>query len=466
TSEEDLKKYKKVKFKPEGYHKKPFTGNALKVLLSRYLGETSAGGAKGKPDGDTAAEEDDIIFTEVLTETESEEEPSLQMDIDEIDDHPLTSLVEENTGEGKKPSEAVFTVSDGPSVDVMEETKQRERAARLVSLEKQNHFLRTENKRLTLELETLKGEIEKQGSDTKEVESRWAQKSSTVEKRAAALKKKAEEQDVELKAKGDRLKKVEAEYKKFRETAEKEKNKLLAGRADLEDRCSKLEEEKKKQVNRADDLNDRLTDTQRELVAKDYEFEKKLKKEADDLLRETEERLVSEFKETKERLRVDIGRLENDKMRTETVHREELNAREEKNGQLQQQIDDLKAVETSLNASISEIKEEKAGITGELRSAEEKITALEKEKESLNQRLICSEEDLTNLGKEKEKREKEFSASIDKLNDSIEKQEASIEELNRELQTAGEQLKDYGQRMEELSGLLGKAAFLTTATGE
>jgi CheY-like chemotaxis protein len=298
-SEKDLKNYKKLKFQPAGYHKKPLTAKDLQSLVTNYLGEDSVLKSPDKEmsnSADTAAEmgdEDDIIFTEILGETDAE-------------DH-LASLIDEK--ESEKPREAVFTVADGPSVDLgREKTSERELAARAVSLEKQNHFLRTENKRLTKEIETLKKEL-----------------------------------DTELQRNME-------EYKKLQEAAKKEKK-------DLE-----------KQVGE-------LSDKQKEWAARDRELEK-----------------------TGEELRLNITRLEDEKMRMENAFNDELDAQREANRHLQQEIDALKEAEVSLNTSISALEDEKNSLSQGISTAEEKINAGEKEKESLKKELAHTQNRLNELG--------------------------------------------------------------------
>ena len=191
-SEKDLKNYKKLKSQPAGYHKKNLTGKDLQSLVTNYLGEDAVKKSPGKEmsDNDDAAagmgDEDDIIFTEILGE-------------DDIED-PLASLIDEK--DSKKPKEAVFTVADGPSVDLgREKTSEKEMAARIVSLEKQNHYLRTENKRLTKEVEILKKEL-----------------------------------DTELPENNEK-------YKKLQETAKREKEHLEKQVNELQDRINGLQQE-------------------------------------------------------------------------------------------------------------------------------------------------------------------------------------------------------------------------------
>jgi chromosome segregation ATPase/CheY-like chemotaxis protein len=460
-SEKDLDKYKKLKFKPEGYFKKVLSPEDIAGLLTKYLGiNLTAKGSlthtkkqphsadEGVP-GLSALDDDDIIFTEVMGDTDDALEPF----ISDGKDHPMADIVNEPLGDGK-PKEAVFSVSDGPSVDVMEKTRYREQAARLISLEKQNHYLRTENTRYAKEEESLKKKIqdlekenqelsekigrigfedtaeksrlEKTAAELKEKTSEFQLKSAQFQKKAIEMEKKVEELEASLKTQQDELKKT-------KETAEKEK-------ADL--------------VNRVNDLNDRLTDKQRELIAKDHEFEKRLQNETDDLIRETEERIASEFKEKEERLRADIARLENDKMRLDNAHKDEVNRLKSASSEQQVQIESLKHTEAQLQNTVNAIEEEKESISRELETQKEKIHALKEEKETIIQQLKCSEEDLASAIKEKEKSETVLSASVEKLT-------MELHSMKEELDNRKEMTDEYRNRLDGLGKLLQQALLLT-----
>ncbi|MCX6578842.1 MAG: response regulator [Candidatus Aminicenantes bacterium] len=340
-SEKELQNYRNLKFQPQGYHKKPFKDKDIQALLSVYLGDVSAAEEKknleemngGADQEDTLVEEDDNMFNEIMTDNG-------------LEDNPLESLDDEE--DHGKPIEAIFKVSDGNSVDIGERTGERERAARLVSLEKQNYFLRNENKQLQNEIGTLK--------------------------------KKPLQLENEL------------------------KNKYDESKSALNQLAKQVEE-----------LTVKLTDKERELVAKDHEFEKRLKKEADGIIRETEERLRSDIRK---------------------VYQDELSAQKELNAKLQHELAELKEMEISFNASISG----KAQLS-------QKLSELENEKKSIMKRLMSSEDDLANLKKEKEEIDKSLSSQIEKS--------------SRDLESAREELKDYRNRIGMLGELLQKAVTLT-----
>lgn len=346
-SEEELQNYKNLKFHPQGFHKKPIKEKDLQALLAIYLGDitnTDAENFEGLDNaldnandkGTSLVEDDDIIFNEVLAENEMEE-------------NPLESVIDES--QPKKPLGAVFKVSDGDYVEVGERTDERERAARLVSLEMQNHYLMTENKRLLDEMKSLK------------------------------------EKSVQIEAAGKELQQKTDHNKKSYENLEKLVN----------------------------ELNMKLTDKERELIAKDHEFEKKLKKEMDETIRETEERI-----------RTDIGQL----------YKNELNSQKESNTKLQLEINELKKIESSFN----NLSDEKTALS-------QKINELENEKKSIMKKLMTLEVDVSNLEKEREEREKSFSSATEKS--------------TKELEFVQEELKDSRNRIEMLGDLLQKAITLT-----
>jgi len=427
-SEKELDKYKKLKFKPDGFYKKVLSENDIKGLVVKHLGDDLVGGKTDRKQKETAQEttkpeespldEDDIIFTEVMGETDD----VMESFIDENDkDLPLADIVKD--AGGGKPKEGVFSVSEGPSVDVMEKTKHREQAARLMSLEKQNHFLRTENNRMNDEVAKLKSEIKN------------------------------------LKAGKPLLEQTAAELKESGEAVGNEKNKLIRARDDFEQLVIRLKEENADLVNRVNDLSDKLTDKQREMIAKDHEFEKRLKNEADKLIHETEDRLTVGAREKEERLRADIARVENEKMRMENAHKDELHRQDSLNAELRKEIDALKNTEANLNAVIASMEEEKQSLSQLLESHKEKIHAIEEGKETVVQQLKCSEEDLANAVKEKEKIEKDLSASVDNLT-------RELESTRTELENRVEKVDEYRNRLDGLGKLLQQALMLSEEGSE
>ncbi len=340
-SEKELQNYKNLKYQPQGFHKKPIKDKDLQALLAVYLGDTIAPeGRKAKDeinliddDEDTLVEDDDSIFNEVMAGAG-------------LEDNPLESI--DDDADHSKPIEAVFKVSDGDIVDVRERTGERERAARIVSLEKQNYFLRNEYKKLQNEMEVLK---EKPLQLENELKNRYDENKTTI----------------------------------------------------------------KQLTRQVEELTVKLTDKERELVAKDHEFEKRLKKEADDMIRESEERLRSDIRK---------------------FYQDELTSQKEMNAKLQHELTVLKEMEGKFNEAVTE----KAHLT-------QKVSQLESEKSSVMKRVMSSDDELAKLKTEKEDLQKSFSSSIEKS--------------SRDLELAREELKDCRTRIGMLGELLQKAVTLT-----
>ncbi len=99
-SEKDLPQYKRMKFRPEGYHKKPLSDTDITALLTRYLGGTSDSNGSSEEtesepskdenvdldidlDLDEASIEEEVIFAEVFSETEFVQEPLTQVSAEE-----------------------------------------------------------------------------------------------------------------------------------------------------------------------------------------------------------------------------------------------------------------------------------------------------------------------------------------------------------------------------------------------
>jgi CheY-like chemotaxis protein len=354
-SENILSNYRNMKFQPQGYHKKPIKEKDIQRLLSVYLGnvsqeeeykkiQESAGGIK---DSIGIVEDDDIIFSEVLAESD-------------IEENPIEAVI---TEEQKKPIDVVFKVSNGNYVDMEERTGERERAAKLVSLEKQNHFLSTENKRLTDELESL----------------------------------------------NDKTSLIEAEFKK--RITENKKS------------CEYLE----KQI---DELNNKLTDKERELIAKDHDFEKRLRKEMDEMSQETEERLRSEINE---------------------FYTKEFRSQKEANAKLMVEIAALKEIETSAIGSINRLEEGNAALSHKFNELENEKKSIENEKKLIMKKLMALEVDISGLEKEKETLQNEKEILQNEKEEKEKSLSALIEKSKKEIEMNREELKDYKNRIEMLN---------------
>jgi len=113
-SEKDLERYKKVKFRPEGYHKKPLSDKDMKTLLATYLGDASISIGRSEERKDEPSESENIdldididkplldegedgIFNGVFVEAGLEQEPLTQ----ERDESDLAKKEEKSLSEKK-----------------------------------------------------------------------------------------------------------------------------------------------------------------------------------------------------------------------------------------------------------------------------------------------------------------------------------------------------------------------------
>lgn len=484
--EEQLPNYQKLKFQPQSYHKKPLDQGQLEEMLGALLGKKRGKGKKTPvPEAPaerekTVDEEDDAIFTEVMSE-EDDVEVKLEPPEPEEDKGFKTDEVF---------SQAVFSVSDGEKVHMgIEDETHKELAARVMSLGKQNDILRTENKRLQGENEKLKDKLEKITSAAEE-------EKNILELTAKNLEKKLEESEAELKEEQDSIDGKTGTFERTVKLLQAEKKKL---ESDNEELTRKIEE-----------LTDKLTDKQREVIAKDYEFEKKLQKELDKTLQEAEQRFMSESREKIERLSMDVGRLENEKARMQSSHDEELEQQKKVILQLKQEIEGHIKNAAELTGGISDLKKEKESLQAQFQDTESKINAREEEMNLIKQRLSSSEEELgavkrekdlltrtlankeddltravaerdeisgklaevesqaTSLLKEKEDLSLRISASeseVASLRDEVGNKEKSyndtIEDLNTRLEGAGEELRVRQEQLSTLEEILQKALSVT-----
>jgi FixJ family two-component response regulator/predicted nucleic acid-binding Zn-ribbon protein len=422
-SEKDFNKYQNLKFKAEGYYKKPVSKEKLAGILKKYLEiETkTAAPAREKEKERTGAEsagpgealnevevDDDEFSDDNIDRLVRGELVDLDFDADleageriaavvdeEADDKDSTNEMKNGEfsgvmGETKKEllagidaalEDDEFPVDLDIDIDVGGRTKTRDQEevqkeeegekkrekegrlnkdleARVVSLESQNEFLRSENKKFSAVIKSLKADIEKKNLEIQELKT------------------------------------------------------LTQNGSEQEKQNRKLEEEKASLQQEIKQLCNRLTDKDRELEAKNHEFEVVLKNKRNEMLKETEERMAAEFKLKEEQLNSEIERLN------------------EETDRLNQEKGELKKHEDSLSRTISTL-------------AEEKVTLAEK--------VDSLEINLANLQDEIKEKETRYRAAFKGLNDQLE-------------QVRNEE-DSYKKRMEELIELM-KKTLSSTQTGE
>ena len=378
-SEKDLKKYEKLKYKAEGYCKKPVSKDELERIIKKYL-EMSAkemdvpGVNEGDEDEfsdenidrlvrgelvdvDAAADKKEYSTDEmrnssasgILAETEDE------LRVDDAGDLDIDIELEIDA----TMKEAEFPVDAGVSEPEKLKTKKKEDEQRelekepgvnknlkdqVISLQSQNEFLRTENKKLTDTLKRLEVDIEKKSEEYRQLKSELDQKLEMME------------------------------------ALNKEKLNLTQKTTEQRGQIQQLEEEKSTLQQQVNEIYNQLTDKERELAAKNQEFEVDLKKKVDEVLQETEDRMLSEAKQREEQLNDEVDQVKKEKDRIELSLRNEIEQLTDKTGQLESEKEELKRREDSLNRTISTLAEEKVTLS-------EKIDIYKKKMEELTELL-------------------------------------------------------------------------------
>ena len=298
-SEKDLQQYKKMKFQPNEYCKKPISNDDIHRLLQNHL-------ELDEEDDDEFSDEniDRLVRGEYLKIDAEDKDDTKELPGDTKDDF---------TGEEAQSEEGEDEIEVAAILKTDEKKTSRadkEPRNQVISLERENEFLRSENKELSRAIETLKADIEEGNAKIRQLNS------------------KLENQNTDLTGK--------------LETVEKEK-------ADLQ--------------NRFKELTDRLTDKERELKARNHEFEESLKDKSEELVQEAEERLKSEFRMKEEQLVLETRKLQE----------ENENLRQLIN-QWQNDSDELKKREESLKGTVSTLAEEKNTLSEKLNTLEETLS--------------------------------------------------------------------------------------------
>jgi CheY-like chemotaxis protein len=239
-SEKDLQQYKKMKFQPKEYFKKPISNDDINRLLQNHL---------------ELDEEDDDDFSDESIDRLVRGD-YLKIDVKDKDDTKELMGDTENdfAGEEAQSEESEVEIDEIPKTGEQKISRaDKELRNQVISLERQNEFLRSENKELSKAIEALKADIEKGNAKIRQ-NTDLTEKLKTVEK---------EKVDIQI---------------RFKE------------------------------------LTDRLTDKERELVARNHEFEKSLKNKSEELVQEAEERLKSEFRRKEEQLAYETRKLKEEKV--------------------------------------------------------------------------------------------------------------------------------------------------------
>jgi CheY-like chemotaxis protein len=281
-SEKDLQQYKKMKFQPKEFCKKPISNDDIHSLLQNHL--------------ELNAEDDNEFSDEDIDRLVRGE--YLKIDVKDKDD------TKEILGDTKNDFAGEVAQSEESEVEIAEIPKTGEKKTsgadkelrnQEISLERQNEFLRSENKELSKAIEALKADIEK-----------WTAK--------------------------------------------------IRQNTDLTEKLKTVEKEKADLQLRFKELTDQLTDKERELVARNHEFEKSLKNKSEALVQEAEESLRSELRRNEEQLDHENRKLKEEKvslsekvMTLEEKENTHLSALENLNKELEKVLDSLQFYKSRVN---------------------------------------------------------------------------------------------------------------------
>jgi chromosome segregation ATPase len=412
-SEKDLQQYKKMKFQPKEYCKKPISNDDIHRLLQNHL---------------ELDEEDDEEFSDENIDRLVRGE-YLKIDVKDKDDTKelLGDTKNDFVGEVAQSEENEVEIAEIPKTGEKKTSRaDKELRNQVISLERQNEFLRSENKELSKAIEELRAEIEKGNAKIQQLKSELNESSADQDTKLV----QAEQISTQLQDEYDNiLKKHEEEKTGLIQKIDTIKNysqKLENQNTDLTEKLITVEKEKTDFQNRYKELADQLTDKERELVARNHEFEKSLKNKSEELVQEAEERLKSEFRRKEEQLAHETRLLKEDKEKDESSLQNEIENLKQLVNQMQNDSDELKKREESLNRTVSTLAEEKV---------------------SLSEKVMTLEENLTNQQQEMEEKENTHLSAL--------------ENLNKELEKVLDSLQFYKSRVNELGGLLQQALALT-----
>lgn len=227
------------------------------------------------------------------------------------------------------------------------------------------------------------------------------------------------------KEKNELLSKIGDQNKQL-EFFKNEKNRLLGEVEDMRQLVSGMEELKANLESRVDELSNALTDKERELVARNHQFEVHLKKKLDDVLHENEERLMVDYRRKEERYKNELEQAKEEKVRLEGEMGGEITSLKDLVKRLETERVDLKKREESFNRT---------------------ITNLAGEKVSFSEKVISLEESLANRDR--------------MLQDIRAQHQAAVADLNRSLDSMQRRSDYYKDRIDELAEILQKAYNLT-----
>ncbi len=357
-SEEDFEQHRKLKFRADGYYRKPIEAETLNTILvdllgaaalkegntnplasefteeniDRLLDSTFMGGeAEASVSGEGAVADEPALpeepesAPEAPVETEEKGKPvtdefSFSVDDLEDDDEPTAATKPE-----KKAAQngEIHTVAD--AADVVEPLKQalREKEAQTIQLEKENEFLTSENRNLLMNITSLKADIEEKVASEQEKNAELVRQVAELEERISELQtlntetgnqlsEATEERDNALAEKQtlteakDRL----AEQLESLKSAHEQQVEELEGRIrSLNETQQTIQSERDAAVSEKDGLENRLQEQTREFEEKESMLMSTIENLTKNT-RELEDQLKS-YKDRIQQLKSILGGLEN-----------------------------------------------------------------------------------------------------------------------------------------------------------
>lgn len=175
-----------------------------------------------------------------------------------------------------------------------------------------------------------------------------------------------------------------------------EQNKLKQEYDDLNHLTSGLEELKTGLEARVEELSNSLTDKERELVARNHQFEVHLKNKLDEVLQENEERLRAEFKRREDSLMQQLQQVSDERQLLEDRINNDVASLKEETGKLLAEREELQKREDSLNRTCSNLAEEKVALSERVLQIEEELAERERMFQKEEENYKAKQESLKN----------------------------------------------------------------------
>jgi golgin subfamily B member 1 len=528
-SEAFLPQYEKLKFKAEGYFKKPLSVEQIDQLLSKYL--------------DFKIETEDEIQSEQLTPIEVDEpsfdlmssEPEIS-NIPGIDEEPLNDEFSDEHIDRLVKGEFIETEKDdrestNPFADSMSETNENVHADKgskldpddedlgfeknledsfkdipinetepqnetnnekvsnradkglenqLISLEQQNEFLRTENKELNDTIISLQTEIKA----TSEEKEKFDEELNRMRENSGEVQGVLEVRNLEISKNMESLQKKYEDLLLQLDASDKDKKELQSKLDEISDVKTILSENLETVALEKTQLETQLEDLKDSL--KKLEEDKEILFLQEEKSKQEMERLMKESIDEKSELLKKIEELSNsltDKEREVVAlnHEFEKDLQVKSDQLVQQTIErltmDSKQKESLLTQELQQLREageqKQSALLSQIDPLKESITALEtenkdlsKREESLNRTVSTLAEEKVTLSEKISAIEVEAADIMQQMKEKEAKNKETEQSLSAQLQESRELTEIYKEKVQSLSGLFQNALSITNESGQ